>query len=454
MIDLKNVYEIRNVINNKVIEKIEDDLGNIIYENFRELIASGVPPITLQKCKNADLVDYKIYGESVQDGTPTPETPIEVESVGDYDLETGKYKIPVKVSGKNKFDINNVNLGAINQSALNRPPKIENNIIYSGGVYGSTEGACLYIDTLGENDWTISFNANFEDTETTRNYRIYRFNEFKETGLIDSANRLGLYKVNEYTTTTVDTTGYRYVGIVFFSVNQYGIEITNLQFERGTTPTNYEPYTEPITTNIYLDKPLRKMGDCADYIDFKNQKVFRNIIEGTLTGNISWSTSGTRFYYSNSNLNIKCLGTDVKCIMSNTLKGTTWNLIRNSGTGIGIYTDNRVDVRADGIWSTADDVKAYLSENPITYIALALNPTEEEVELPNILLNKRTNIIETDTTIPSSYMETVYYGKGKLEKLNETENIVLNDILGTETETELDITDTEINQILDEIIGG
>ena len=98
MIDLKTAYELRDILDNKVIDKIEDELGNIWYEAFRILPASGVPPITLQKCKGVDLVDYKIYGDSVQNGTPTPETPIEVESVGEYDEETGKYKIPVKVN--------------------------------------------------------------------------------------------------------------------------------------------------------------------------------------------------------------------------------------------------------------------------------------------------------------------------------------------------------------------
>jgi hypothetical protein len=31
------------------------------------------------------------------------------------------------------------------------------------------------------------------------------------------------------------------------------------------------------TTNIFLDEPLRKVGDYADYIDFKNGKVVRKV---------------------------------------------------------------------------------------------------------------------------------------------------------------------------------
>lgn len=47
------------------------------------------------------LRDYKIYGNSVQNGTPSPDNPIEIQSVGDYDEETGKYKISIEVSNEN-----------------------------------------------------------------------------------------------------------------------------------------------------------------------------------------------------------------------------------------------------------------------------------------------------------------------------------------------------------------
>lgn len=45
---------------------------------------SGVPPLTLQDCLgNANLIDYKIYGDSLQEGTPSPENPVEIKAVGD-----------------------------------------------------------------------------------------------------------------------------------------------------------------------------------------------------------------------------------------------------------------------------------------------------------------------------------------------------------------------------------
>ena len=63
---------------------------------------SGISDIVLNDCvDDASLVNYTIYGNSVQNGTPTQDSPAEVESVGEYDGETGKYKIPVICRGEN-----------------------------------------------------------------------------------------------------------------------------------------------------------------------------------------------------------------------------------------------------------------------------------------------------------------------------------------------------------------
>ena len=91
---IKNGKTISSVIKgNQVIDRIMK--GTLtVYEAFKNLIASGVPPLTLNKCKGVDLLDYKIYGESVQNGTPTPTTPIEVESVGERTINL--FKLPLQ----------------------------------------------------------------------------------------------------------------------------------------------------------------------------------------------------------------------------------------------------------------------------------------------------------------------------------------------------------------------
>ena len=74
---IKNGKTISTVIKgNQVIDKIMKGTL-VVYEAFKNLLASGVLPLTLTKCKGVDLVDYKLYGDSVQEGTPTPEAPVE-----------------------------------------------------------------------------------------------------------------------------------------------------------------------------------------------------------------------------------------------------------------------------------------------------------------------------------------------------------------------------------------
>ena len=54
------------------------------------------------------------------------------------------------------------------------------------------------------------------------------------------------------------------------------IDINTFQIEEGAVATEYEPYFKQ-SINIFLEEPLRRIGDCADYIDFKAKKVIRNV---------------------------------------------------------------------------------------------------------------------------------------------------------------------------------
>lgn len=66
-----------------------------------EQYISGTPPLILSDSVGRPLVNWSITGNTIQSGTPTPDNPVEVKGVGDYDAVTGKYKIPVVSRGKN-----------------------------------------------------------------------------------------------------------------------------------------------------------------------------------------------------------------------------------------------------------------------------------------------------------------------------------------------------------------
>ncbi len=71
---------------------------------------SGTPPLTLYDCADNDsIINYTIEGNCVQDGEPSTDNPVEIQSVGDLviddtDEHYGKYKVPV-VTGDSVINI-------------------------------------------------------------------------------------------------------------------------------------------------------------------------------------------------------------------------------------------------------------------------------------------------------------------------------------------------------------
>ena len=61
------------------------------------------------------------------------------------------------------------------------------------------------------------------------------------------------------------------------SVSEENVIFKNIQLEIGTEVTQYHQYVEPIKKKVFLEEPLRKVGDTADYIDLRNKLLVRKI---------------------------------------------------------------------------------------------------------------------------------------------------------------------------------
>ena len=61
-------------------------------------VTTNEKTIELSDCVASNIVNIKIYGNSFHNGTPSPDNPINLESVGDYNENTKKYMIPLKVN--------------------------------------------------------------------------------------------------------------------------------------------------------------------------------------------------------------------------------------------------------------------------------------------------------------------------------------------------------------------
>lgn len=251
--------------------QLMDASGNIPVERLTELkklsvphtTASGYPLTVSDHLEGESVIDYKVYGNSVQDGTPSPDTPIEIQSVGDLVTDTsspyyGKYDVPVTVCGKNLI-----------------PYPYKDSSGTSGGIT-----ITINDDGTITANGTASANRTFTIAQYTIQSGTYTLSGTKNGSL--STYYMGISgtsckDVGNGGSVTFDT---EKTILIYISIKS-GATLSNAvfkpQLELGSSATTYEPYQAPITKHIYLDEPLRKVGDYADYVDYENQRVVRQI---------------------------------------------------------------------------------------------------------------------------------------------------------------------------------
>lgn len=229
---------------------------------------TGALPLTLEGCVDEEsIIDYTLYGQSVQDGTPAPEAPVEVESVGEYDETSGKYKIPIKVSGKNLFDIDSatsVSSNGWNKAIVNYTDQTINcnyPIDYDGVTVPCN------IETLEVGTYTLSVLAYIPETAPSDYCYLAAHIGDNKIGKYYELEKEVWTRINVSFTVEEQTV---FHGIRFqphsmtWKSNSPRIVAKNVQIEKSGTATDYEPYHEPITTNIYLDEPLGE-GQSINY---------------------------------------------------------------------------------------------------------------------------------------------------------------------------------------------
>lgn len=287
--------------NNENIDKIYKN-NELIFEQGYTREQTGVPPITTTyQAIGKNLKDYRVYGNTVQNGEPTPDTPIEMVSCGDLitdttDVNYGKYKIPVNVRSDNLAT--NLEFGWY--SGLNQKFSI------------SYDFKRCTAKIKPNTTYTISKkNASNRFVVITSELEIAPNVPYKRVVLAEqNTNR------TQYTFTTREDENYLFFGY-YRGTNETEIELAEEEImivEGSTTPSKYIPYYNE-TTNIYLDEPLRKIEEYSDYIDFKNQKVFRNVIVNDDTGTQTIENSYTGTTDSS--------GTSISLPNIPTIKGTT-----------------------------------------------------------------------------------------------------------------------------------
>ena len=189
------------------IDSLKEDISNKITKFY----ASNQGETHIADSDNGKIQDMMIYGKSSQNGTPTPENPVEIKSV---------VNPTVKVCGKNLW----------------------NPIL--GGYISGNDGSIVkglktqiavtdFIKTSGKDITVIARNFSLA-IECSYAYRIGLYNAEKKwiKNIFPSGG-------NKYSINTFNITGTEYIRVSAPS----GIYNT-IQIEKGSEATPYEPYTE------------------------------------------------------------------------------------------------------------------------------------------------------------------------------------------------------------------
>lgn len=351
--------------------------------------------LTLAGTKIGGIKLNSIKGKSVQDGEPTPDYPIEIESVGDGG------SVVVKSCGKNLYD----------EKTFNKN--------YTGNG----------ITCAVQSDGALKFSG----TSTAQVNAI--MNQFELKAGTYTYSAVGRNKVNICLYSITDKKFIAYNPTNTFTLSKDSIvdlrmqfdisvavdETINIQFEKGTVATDYEPYHSTEIT-IPLSEPLRSIGDVKDEIVMQDGKwgVLRRIGAVTIDGSKSFTryANGRGLYifgidggYITKNAPSSDQGVYVCCTHYEPKSTYDIYWISSIITAIG-FIGNKIRI-IDDRFDNADDLNNWIASNPLSCIYILETPTFEPFsdQTPFYGLasfDGVTNIITDQTIEPTMEVE---YGK-------------------------------------------
>lgn len=166
---------------------------------------------------------------------------------------------------------------------------------------------------------------------------------------------------------------------------------------------------EETTTVIYLDDPLRKIGDYVDYINFENQQHIKNVAVVNFTGEEEWRVQGNAYFTYIPPTPSEKPPTLCSAFSLSTSGSTPVGKYRLAG--IDSWNGNvlfNYDNGADGVVN----FKSYLAQQyangtPVKFYYPTVSAITELIEAPKIPTFSGTNVIDTDSTVKPSKIEVV-----------------------------------------------
>lgn len=307
-------------------------------------------------------------------GKPSPshDYPQQIKNVGKWNEENQKYEVDVRVTGKNLFDKDSVQLNV---------------------EFGDANSDFISM----KDGWFVS---DFIPVFSGKTYFI----SGKKTGY-----GYKLYDIDKHFIKNIQLTHGRLSvedGINYVRINGEMKDLKNIQVELGTTATSYEPYYKEQTATITMDEPLRGIGKYQDKIT--KDGIVRWIKEIVLDDSSGWTTD-------NSNQNVGIINRFLHRIndMRNVYyeKVTVcdkfrWIGMPASESEAGSYRHTTHGTKfyiclLKKDYPDVESLKQFLSKNPVTVQYALHNPVTEP------LTQEQKSALESLCTFPGTTVITV-----------------------------------------------
>lgn len=313
------------------VSSLKEDLSNKITKFY----ASNQGETHLADSDNGKIQDMMIYGKSSQDGTPTPENPVEIKSV---------VNPTVKLLGSNILKIRDGEYQDVGCTIT-----VSNGVIKLNGTSTDNKRIYLPIDTpsmLKEGTEIIFCPNNIGGTES-KCYVDYSNENTKSLSI--ASNTIN----TPYVITRQDARYEFKLSIKITGGNTFNNETWKPQILIGKQITPFEPYKEqsiqlPITLNAI---PVSSDGNVtingqqyiADYVDVENGKIVK-CVEKLFLKQTRWGIAinkGVLRFYNRTN---EALGIDGSKIIKTPFSiSSHFAFVTNTPDRIGTFT-----VNADG----------------------------------------------------------------------------------------------------------
>ena len=358
----------------------------------------------------------------------------------------GKYKVDYKVTGKNKFDWNNIasnHIISVDNGVYEIDPTLNgNNNLFLKGVFKFKYNT----------QYAISYKVK---NKTGSNFRvgiIYKDGSFENTTRNTSTDIF-----NEYTLITRTNKEIDYIRFDWSNVGTFLIK--DFQIEEGSTATAYEPYKEQVKT-YYLNSSLLE-GDTIEDNGNDVVHVHRyNSVTFDGSNDEDWHLYTNKVYEDSTCINMKnpnkmkANGKDYATVMCDKLQYIDSGYLKNS-TNIStyvsdIYDGNHIYIRVMNTQLSSSDIQGatqWLSENPITVVYELASPTYEVLDgnLSEVNNSYEKMSIEFNTDIPVT-LNLTYTGTestSSVSLLNDESLTTSSDYLGTDINDSIEVNNNE-----------